>query len=1031
MQPQVRTTKTTRTTRTTKTTRKPRARPWTRVALVLLLAGLALAAQSWAQNPTGTLTGKVTDSDGGALPGVRVTVTSPSLQGTRTAETESNGDYKLAFLPAGTYQVTFELESFAAATQTVKISAAQSTNSDVTLVISQSEVIEVTGNIETISAGRTSATTHSQSEVEKLAVSRNLEEAVLLVPGATETGPARNVTISGAMSFENLFLVNGVVVNENIRGQALDLFIEDAIQETTTTTTGISAEYGRFTGGVVNVLTKSGGNQLSGSLRVNFENDDWKAKTPVSGDRTDKINNILEGTLGGAFVKDRLWFFTAARDRETETTAQTSVTNLTFLQAREQTRTEGKLTLSLTPSHHVIGSYLKIDDLRTNNGFGTFLSLDSLSDREDPQEIKSANYTGILTSNFFIEAQYSERELGIGHGAGGPRDLIAGTLMRNRPNNFRYHAPTFCGECEQEVRNNENLLAKGSYFFSTQGAGTHDIVFGYDTFDDIRFAINHQTGSDFTVWGSNLIIDANKEIYPQFLGPSAWIGWFAVFNLDIAQPTSFKTNSFYVNDSWQLNEHWSFNLGVRYDANDGTNSGGDKVADDHKISPRFGLSYDAKGDGSLVVNASYGTYVAAVANSLADVTSNGGAVGLIRSAYGGPIINPDASCAQTGTCTTTEEALRILFDWYFANGGTRDPEGNLEGIPNILSSCIPGYTAIIPNTLQSPSADEFTVGLSKRLGSRGLFRVDLVHREWTDFYSNRRDLSTGRVDTPTGPADLLLVGNFGNDILEREYSALNTQFRYRLTDRLTFAGNYTLAKLQGNIDGESEVSGPLSLSPREYPEFHDPAWSFPDGYLQADQRHRLRVWAVYDLFENERQSLNVSVLQSFYSGTPYGAVGTVSTAGATDRDGDGRPEMPVVANPGYVRIENDPFTYYYTARDAFKTDSMQRTDFALNYSFRWQAFGKSMEVFLQPEVINVFNNDAVHFIDDINTDVLTQANRGVCAGSPSGRCLGFNPLTQTPIEGVHFTKGGDFGLPENEDAFQDPREYRFSVGFRF
>ena len=79
------------------------------------------------------------------------------------------------------------------------------------------------------------------------------------------------------MSFESLYLVNGVTVNENLRGQANNLYIEDAIQETTVATDGMSAEYGRFSGGVVNVITKSGGNLFSGSFRDSLVNDDWRA----------------------------------------------------------------------------------------------------------------------------------------------------------------------------------------------------------------------------------------------------------------------------------------------------------------------------------------------------------------------------------------------------------------------------------------------------------------------------------------------------------------------------------------------------------------------------------------------------------------------------------------------------------------------------------------------------------------------------------------------------------------------------------
>lgn len=114
--------------------------------------------------------------------------------------------------------------------------------------------------------------TSSIEKLRELAIERDLNEAVNLAPGVhnTAVGTNRGISINGAMSFENVFSVNGVVINENIRGRSLSLFVEDAIQETSVTTSGISAEYGRFTGGGVNVLAKSGENEFSGSLRVNF-----------------------------------------------------------------------------------------------------------------------------------------------------------------------------------------------------------------------------------------------------------------------------------------------------------------------------------------------------------------------------------------------------------------------------------------------------------------------------------------------------------------------------------------------------------------------------------------------------------------------------------------------------------------------------------------------------------------------------------------------------------------------------------------
>jgi hypothetical protein len=106
--------------------------------------------------------------------------------------------------------------------------------------------------------------------------------AVDLTPAVHATGPSGARTIGGAMSFESLYLLNGVEVQDNIRGTPFSLFIEDAIQETTTTTSGISAEYGRFLGGVINTVTKSGGNLMSGSFRTTFtalaDSRHWQAR---------------------------------------------------------------------------------------------------------------------------------------------------------------------------------------------------------------------------------------------------------------------------------------------------------------------------------------------------------------------------------------------------------------------------------------------------------------------------------------------------------------------------------------------------------------------------------------------------------------------------------------------------------------------------------------------------------------------------------------------------------------------------------
>jgi hypothetical protein len=364
--------------------------------------------------------------------------------------------------------------------------------------------------------------------------------------------------------------------------------------------------------------------------------------------------------------------------------------------------------------------------------------------------------------------------------------------------------------------------------------------------------------------------------------------------------------------------------------------------------------------------------------------------------------------------------MQILFDWYLANGGIgNDINGDLSNLPNLISVQIPGATQTIPETMLSPGADEITVGAMKRLGNRGLLRGDIVYRDFNDFYSNRINSGTGQVDTPSGSADLTEVGNFGDNILEREYRGLHLQGRYRLLDRLTLNGNWTISELVGNIEGETGPSGPVPASPNAYPEYFDPAWSFPVGNLGADQRHKVRLWAIWDLLDIDNHALSVSLLQNFFSGTPYSLTGAVNT-------------RTIVGELNY-ETPPDNATYFFSDRGEFTFDDITSTDLSVNYAFLWGAFGRQIEVFLQPEVLNVLNEDGlVNFDTRIHT-AATANQAGACPNSSLANraCEAFNPFTQTPVEGVHWAKRATFGDPLVEADFQAPRTYRFSVGFRF
>src|SRR5688572_18241291 len=331
--------------------------------VLVVIAILSYAATLVAQSTTGTLVGTVT-SDGEPLPGVTVTVTSPALQGSRTAVTGEAGGYHFPALPPGDYTVAFDLEGMHRIEKSAVVGLSQTARADAEMTLtSLAEEITVTASPPAAVETTEISVSFDVETINQLPTGRTIDDIVALSPGVTEAGPNDQITISGSMSFESLFLVNGVVVNENVRGQPNPLYIEDAVQETTVLTGGVSAEFGRFTGGVVSTVTKSGGNEFSGSLRSSLTNDDWTEKSDFAAqlDPIDGTNSAYEATLGGRIIRDRLWFFAAARSEERDTGAQTFDTAIPYDTTRDDRRIEGKLTGLITNQHTLVASYIDSD----------------------------------------------------------------------------------------------------------------------------------------------------------------------------------------------------------------------------------------------------------------------------------------------------------------------------------------------------------------------------------------------------------------------------------------------------------------------------------------------------------------------------------------------------------------------------------------------------------------------------------------------------------------------------------------------
>ena len=254
---------------------------WLKLSLWVAIAVLMTRGPAAAQTTTGTITGRVVDGQGLSVPGVTVNAEGPNLQGVRTAVTSENGDYILPQLPPGTYTVTFELSGFERQQKTVALAPTQTlplerrrwgrrrSRETVNVVGSSADVLTQTAQV---------ATNFKQDLIATLPTNRDINATLLMAPAVHPSGPAGNYSIAGAMSFESL--LHGERRRPSTRTCAASRTTSTSrtrFRRRRSPPTGVSAEYGRFSGGVVNVITKSGGNLFSGSFRDTLNNDNWRA----------------------------------------------------------------------------------------------------------------------------------------------------------------------------------------------------------------------------------------------------------------------------------------------------------------------------------------------------------------------------------------------------------------------------------------------------------------------------------------------------------------------------------------------------------------------------------------------------------------------------------------------------------------------------------------------------------------------------------------------------------------------------------
>src|SRR6202162_4297407 len=237
--------------------------------LILIGTGTVLG-QTTAQT-TGSLVGRAADESGGVLPGVTVEAKSPSLQGTRVVLTDGAGRYRIMLLPPGQYAVVFTLPAFQRESKPgVTVSLGNETTLDAVLRPSVHAEVLLTGEAPVVDTSSTSLGTNLTARaVETLPTGRNYSSVVQVVPGISSDADPRNgqqstITAYGSSGAENAFYIDGVNttgVEYGFQGKELNY---EFIQEINVKTGGYEAEFGRSTGAIINVITKSGSNQFHG-----------------------------------------------------------------------------------------------------------------------------------------------------------------------------------------------------------------------------------------------------------------------------------------------------------------------------------------------------------------------------------------------------------------------------------------------------------------------------------------------------------------------------------------------------------------------------------------------------------------------------------------------------------------------------------------------------------------------------------------------------------------------------------------------
>jgi hypothetical protein len=652
---------------------------------VLLAAVVLMAASVWVfGQATGAISGKVVDDKGEAVPGALITVSGKALQGTRGGATNVDGEFTIPQLPPGAgYEIVVEAAGFNKV-QRSGITVSLGGNITMTIALNPGgQTITVTGQAPVIDLKETKVDTNiSLEELNILPIPRRFQDALYLAPSVVDSGMGRgNPSVAGSTGTENVFVINGMNTTDPVTGTFGSNLNFNFIQDMEISSGGYTAEYGASTGGLFNVITKSGSNEFHGEGFLYYSNQNFNAKSlevPSGPVMSSSYTWDYGLDLGGPIIKDKLWYFVglnpmvkldtyngskAGYDYATNTWA---VFPYDYKEKRKNYYWSVKFNYRINDKHNLELSVFS-DPSRFDNSdsmYGVYASAyeSALPSYRDQDGVNVAlRWYSSWSPTFFTETSYGRGNhilnvLPVGTEASSSPQIVnidwgmvGDTSLPGEPAGDIYGyimTPGF-GWYSYDRRMRDEFAFKATKTFHK-----HELVAGVDWEGLEWLNTTDVTGGKYEyVWDE--ILSYTHD--PFTTDPANFNSHDRYWYQNPHTDERSEYEAAYIQDHWSLTDYLAFNVGVREERERFSPQNGEKLKVT-STSPRLGFTWDVAHNSKSKIYASYGYFTERVPMGFATALDNGHA--LYEAYWTGGGVDPPAMGAQYFTYGATGDIVQ-------------------------------------------------------------------------------------------------------------------------------------------------------------------------------------------------------------------------------------------------------------------------------------------------------------------------------------------------------------------------------------